>query len=185
MVMQVINSRRLSKLQWLALAVILLLILAGTIFALEKTHVINLYTKPVSQNEQPEPVNTIDYSPPTENDNQISNTIKQGDENSSTSNSGNLNVSFTYLTQDQSSKSLIVKSLVDGAITGSCTLELIKNDSVVYTKTGDMMQFNYVTCPDFIVPASEIPTLGEITVKITAEFDGNSATTSQNIMLEK
>jgi hypothetical protein len=163
-----------------------ILVLAFGVFVLEKTHVINLYHKSITQTSSVKPVNTIDYSPATTTDNANNDQIKQNSLNSAPQTKP-LSVTITRAMQDINTKSLIVRALVDGATTGNCTLELRQNSgpAELSEQVALTQQNNVFTCNGFDIPQSELPGFGEWTIKITVNGGANTANAVQNIMIEK
>jgi hypothetical protein len=185
MVNTVQPKRNFFRRKWLLLLVALLFIVAITLFVLEKTHVIDLVKQPAATNDQPNPTNTVDYSPATTTDSDISNQIKQ-DSSDSQANVQNLQVTLTRATQDETTRELIVRALIEGTQSGTCTLELIKDDSAMLTRTASVVQQNnFATCQGFNVLPAEFPSLGEFTVKLTVTSGASSVSGTQIIVLEQ
>jgi hypothetical protein len=170
----------------IALILASVLLLAGfTLFILEKTHVINIYHKSIAQESNVKPVNTVDYSPATANDNANNDQIKQNSLND-TPQVRPLTVTITRATQDPSSKTLIIRALVDGTTSGSCTLELSRGSGAELTKQASVIQQNNTyTCGGFNISQSELPGVGEWTVKLSVSNGSTTASANQNIMIEK
>jgi len=157
------------------------------VFVLEKTHVINLYHKTTPRvSATTKPTSSIDYSPATANDNANNDQIKKnslGD----TPQSQPLNVTITRLTQNPDTKTLIVRALVEGASTGTCTLEFSQsNNPPQLTRQAQISQQNNIfICNGYDIPQSELPGTGTWSVKLTINDGSNSAFATQNIMIEK
>lgn len=182
------KKRRFSKWQWLIMTVAILLVAGMTILVLEKTHVIDLFHASDSQqNDQPNSPNTVNYAPATDEDTAVSDSVNQsGADSGSQSSTQKLQVTLTMVTQDEATRELVVRALIEGALSGSCKLELIKDGSTMLTKTSNVtQQNNYVTCEGFNVSPAEFPSLGEFTVKLTVISGSSSATSTYIITLEK
>jgi hypothetical protein len=181
-----VNENALKKItwwRWLIAASSLLIVVVVILAVLEKTHVIDLYSKPTNSSDQPKATNTIDYSPPTSADSDISNQVK---DNSTTPTPQDFQVTLTQVTQDPSTHNLMVRGLIQGVSTGTCTLDLTKNDSILLTKQADVTLINnYAICSGFDILATELPIVGEVTVKLSVTSDGVTKSESQNILLEK
>lgn len=136
------------------------LLLAFVIFALEKQQVINLYQKPVNAQTQPRPVNDVNYSPPTaQEEQQAQDTKKQlleQNQNVQPIPAGTINVSLSAATQDVPGGPLEVRAIIDGATTGICTLNLSQNSNVK-TFTANVVNLGtYFSCEGFSVPVASL-----------------------------
>lgn len=162
------------------------LALGFLLFVLEKTHVINLHNRPITETSVPKPVNTIDFSPATPKDNTNNDQVKQDSSKTSPNSSSNLSATITRATQLPDTKTLVVRALIEGATSGTCTLELSQNENVGFTKQVSISQQNNVfTCNGFDVPRAELPGVGEWTIKLTVNDGTTTVSASQNITIEK
>lgn len=122
------------------------------------------------------PANTVDYGPPKKEDSagvqsdkdKIANGESKPDTGSPTpSPSSSMIVSFTQA--QQSDSQVIIRALVDGATSGTCTLTASKSSQTSVTKTAPIgVQANYSICQGFDIPTSEFPASGEWKISITA-----------------
>jgi hypothetical protein len=128
-------------------------------------------------------VNSVDYSKSSQQDNALneqrkSNTASAGqtldsNTNKSTSNS---NMSITITRAGVVSGTLQVGTLVDGASTGTCTLNLSQSGQRAVTQTKTVEQENNTyACPVFNVPTSQL-TKGAWSVSVTLTTNGRTAT---------
>lgn len=181
-----LKSKKFSYPKIILIAAILLVPIGFSLYLLEKNHIIDIYQKPTNQSEQTGPVNSIDYSPPTDTDDEISDNIKQDDGSPDNNPSTETAITITQAYQDSNSQTLVVRSLIEGTDTGSCELEIIKNGGIILTKSTNVVtQNNIATCQGFNIPISEIPSLGEVTVKLSVMAMNSVTSSSQNIVLEK
>jgi hypothetical protein len=175
------NTKKLRLNLWLIVP-LSLLGLAVVLFTLQETHVIHSSSKPAPY--QSAPVDNINSSPPASSDSDIANQVKQN--SSTTPTPQDFQVTLTQVTQDPFNRDLIVRSLVQGISTGSCTLDLVKNGTTVLSKQADVFVMNeYATCSGFAIPLSEISTSGEITLRLIITNNSTSKSDSQNIVLEQ
>ncbi len=154
------------------------------IFSLEKLQVTNFYVKPVpAVVNTPRPVNSVDYTPQTSPPDPTVNSEKNPAESSpSTPSPSNATVSITRANQDPSTKNLNIGVLVYGTSTGTCTLELLQGTYSVITKIAAVTaQSGLVTCSGFTLLASDIPSAGTYSVKVSV----GSASAVQNVELAK
>ena len=161
----------------------LILVLGVTLFTLEKTHVIDLYHKSTIQSQQANQsraVNSVDYSKSTNNT--PDSTINSAKNPSATSSSQQnpIEVTITHVGNNS------VGVLINNATSGTCTLELSQNGSVVYTTQAPVIQQNTIfTCDGFYIASGNIPNSGNYTVKVTVSLDGKTSSDSSTINLVK
>jgi len=163
-----------------------ILVCSFIVFALEKIHIINLYSKPEEKAATTKYTNTVDYSPPKPHDNDTVNQAKQDGTILKEPSTKPISVTLTRAYQDQSTKTLVIRTLVEGQPSGTCRLELIQNNVSSYSKGVSIFQQNNIfTCGGFDILKSELPGIGEWTIKVTAEGGGTSNSAQQNVLLEK
>ena len=168
------------------LALSSLVLLGGlVVFVLEKTHIIDFYHKNITQASTAKPVNTIDYSPATASDNANNSQIKQNSLNN-TPVVRTLSITITRAVQDPTTKILSVRAIVDGGLSGTCTLEMSQNggSSVLRKQASVVQQNNIFVCSGFDIARSEIPGAGNWTIKIIFNSGPNDASATQTITLE-
>ena len=179
------HKLRLSKKWWLIFIALAVFVIGLAILVLEITNVINLFHTSDDQDNQPNPSNTVDYSPATDGDDNISNQIKE-DVGGDAADIQNLQVTLTQVVQDQTSRNLIVRALILGTTFGNCKLELIRSNSTLLTKEVSVLQQNNIaTCAGFDISVAEFPSLGEFTLKLTVIVGTVSASDTYIINLEK
>lgn len=172
--------------KYLLIACGLIIFVSFLLLSLEKFHVINIYHKNMVRGEHPRPVNNIDYSPANSNDNNDINSAKQNGTIVKQPTTKPIDITLTRVYQDIN-KTLSVRTLVEGQSFGTCVLELTQNGGApaLTKETSIAQQNNIFVCNGFDVQQSELPGLGEWTVKVTASGGGSSDSASQNIILEK
>lgn len=142
-------------------AIAVLFIVFG-LFVLEKSHVINFYTKDTpAETEEVQPINTIDYSPASPTDNEDIDKQKEdgslgNDSMQQPNNSAPINVVLTAAGQDQVGGPVVVKALLTDVTNGTCALTLTKdgiakNYSAAVINTG-----TYYSCEGFNVPVGDL-----------------------------
>lgn len=136
------------------------LLLAFVVLVLEKQQVINLYQKPISGQPQSRPVNDVNYSPPTaQEEQQAQDTKKQlleQNQNVQPIPADTINVSLSAATQDVPGGPLEVRAIIDGATTGTCTLNLSQNGNIK-TFTANVVNLGtYYSCEGFSVPVASL-----------------------------
>ena len=182
------KPRRTKRLLLVVIAVALLI--AGVIFGLESSNVINLYNQsPDETLEQSEIQNAddIDYSPATTTDNEDINAKKEAgtvdQEPVAPTNDTSVQITFIANAQDFSGGQLEVRTLLNGVTDGTCALTLTKGTTVIQKQSNVVQQNTTFQCEAFIVPYSELTNgAWQIKLKVTSG-DGrtNEATTSTTI----
>jgi len=80
-------------------------------------------------------------------------------------------ISITNLSQDENT--LYVRTVVEGATSGNCLLELRKGGRTPILRTAPItLATSYYTCEGFNIPKSEISTKGEWTVSLKTDTEG-------------
>lgn len=165
------------------------LFLALALFVLEKTHVINFYTKPVSETTLTEvrPVNSVDYTVEQTPTDETINSEKQNENSENTTSSNNTSTKFSILitraNYNGSNKLLTVGTLIEGLSKGSCKLEIINNNVVKLSQSSDIMQQgSYSTCQGFSTDVSGLVN-DSYTVKITVSDGTNTNSASQDVVM--
>lgn len=152
------NSKKFSKIA-LILA-FLLLISAFIIFILEKTQVINLYSKPIKDitNEPVRPVNSVSYSTATNTETEEGNQIKQSlidQANNPPKQMSSIDISLSAAIQDIKGGPLIVRAIVKSS-SGTCTL-LLSQGTINKEYSAEIINLGtYYGCNGFDIPASDL-----------------------------
>jgi hypothetical protein len=148
------NSNR-SKLKWLIIPIILL-ILAGGTFVTYKW----LNKNESDQNSETRPVNTVDYGPPTKAEQQQ---VADAKKPNSAPDNQNTSVSILISRASQSTPTspIAVRTIISGATTGNCEMIFtkggttftktfeIKSDATTYTCNGDIEASNFNEAGDW------------------------------------
>lgn len=186
--MKKIKNRKLFLKRCGLFAIGLIFVTAITLFTLEKTHVINLYHKKATPNQQtnkPKGVNSVDYSKSTNNtpDLTINNAKNPSVSSSSQSSQQNpISVTITH----PGGQDNIVGVLINNATSGTCTLEVSQNGSVIYTMQASVIQQNNIfICNGFYIASSKIPNSGTYTAKVTVSVGTRTGSDTEPIILVK
>jgi hypothetical protein len=170
------------------LCVCFLILVVAVFGALEIFHVIDLVHKnngsSLQQTGQSKPVNTIDYTPATdtEKSDPTINSAKNPTPTPTSASASAINLIITRAGQNSTDKSIYVGALIQGASSGTCTLELTQNGSVIYTAVASIIRQNSLyTCDGFLVNITSIPTAGDVAAKVTINNGLQSATSTQII----
>lgn len=169
--------------------VIVLIILGAlllTLFVLEKTHVINLYSTEKPSTAQ-QPVNTIDYSPPTSAE-MPDESIKQQDssgtaEATNQTPGGTIGIILSAAGQDYKGGPIVVRTILENANGGTCTVTLQKQTTTKTYSADITWQGNYYSCAGFDIPYADL-TPGTWRLTVSATQDNNVGQTSQEITVE-
>jgi hypothetical protein len=175
------------KAAWKKLLITVAAVLSATsitVFALEKTHVIDLFKQSSSQNDQSNPPNAVNYSPPTAeevNDPTI-NSVKAADGTTPTPTISSIGLIITRAGQDTSNKSIYVGTMVQGATDGTCTLQILQNNAAVYAAQAPVVrQNNLYVCSGFSIDIVNIPASGSLVVNVTLSVGSESTSSTQTI----
>ncbi len=180
------KKRKLSKKQWLILAIAVIFVAAVALLVLEKTHVIDLIHRSPSQvDSQPAPPNTVNYSPPTSNetDDPTIDSIKTSGEVTPTPTaSSSIYLIITGAGQNPTDRSIYVGTMAQGATSGTCNLQLIQNGLEVYTtQVALIRQNNLYACDGFVIDIANIPAPGDLTADVTLTSGSESVGATQVI----
>lgn len=171
------------------------LILSFSIFVLEKSSVTNFYSKPTNHIDQPSPilgvspVNTIDYSPTSDEEKSDGETIKQqaADQANSpeqSTNNSTISVSLSAAGQDEKGGPIIVRTIVNGDSSGTCSV-VIKNSNISKEYSAVVVNSGtYNSCNGFDIPVNEIPA-GSYSLILTVVSGNNKGTVTQQVEVSK
>ena len=132
----------------------------------------------------------IDYSPAKESDvitdgsakDQLAKPTPEGQDKSSSQ--GDLNLTITSASQQD--QTILIRTLVDGATSGTCTLEATSPGQTTITKTAPVTtQASYALCQGFNIPVSDFSNSGTWSIQVTATYNGKSASSKTNIEVAK
>lgn len=161
------KSVKKTSRRWMLVIPVLLLVSAGTLFGLEKSHVINLYTRKTSSvvpttTTESKPINQVDYSPATPTDNEDINKQKEsGQIDTNPTTPDTLSVTLTSSAKVDSGP-LDVRAIIAPLInSGTCTLTLTKSGATSIIKTANVAPQNtYSTCESLVVNPDEFSQAG-------------------------
>jgi hypothetical protein len=129
------------------------------------------------------PVNDVDYNPPSPAEQQQKEdtkeeTIKKNDQaNTPPPANSPITVTVSRVNQGGTGLPLNVRTIISGANTGTCTVELKKDGQPTVTKTFTIgVEATYATCQQADVPATAFSVSGEWTYSVIAK---NNTTESQ------
>lgn len=186
---QLKSKQAFFKQRWFIITVAIIFLVAILLLVLEKTHVIDIFSTPTpdSQVDQSNPTNAINDSSSTKESSNISDQIKESESNPDIqTNLQDIQVTLTQVVQDETSRNLVVRSLINGTMSGNCKLELIRDGVTLLIKeAGVLQQNNIATCAGYDISPAEFPSLGEFTVKLTVTANSSSASDSYVIILDK
>lgn len=140
---------------------------------------------PEQSNTQHPEVNKIDYSPAKESDKVAEGNAKEqlatSDTDSST-NDGALAVTIT--TAQQHEDTILIRTIIDGTTSGTCTLTASKTGQTSLTRSAPIAaQGHYALCQGFNIAAADFPAPGTWTIQISAST-ANGSTSSKSITVE-
>jgi hypothetical protein len=153
------NSKIIKVIYMSAIAV---LATSFLLVILEKSQVINIYSKPLPEtSNEVRGVNEVDYSPadPTENDeiNAKKESGQLGTDNQAQPEPGTpINVVLTAATQDTAGGPVVVRVLLTDVSSGTCNIAISK-DGVTNNYTRNVVNAGtYYNCEALDIPASEL-----------------------------
>jgi hypothetical protein len=181
-----INPRKVPKRRWLfpviAILVVLALLAAGGLYFTRSKNATN--KKPV---ESP----TINYNPPTKEEQAAGNAQKDNTEKSDkpapvpvVNNKKSVQPTISYAKQNGSS--IEIDAFVNGVAEdgGSCTLTAKLGTSTVTKQANGILNASNTSCPAFTIARSEFSTAGSWSVTVTyksSTAEGTSAATNLEI----
>ncbi len=170
------------------IAGIVLILMGGVLFTLEKTGVTNFYSRGTDVSDETagkRGVNDVDYSPASDSDNDDINARKEDgsiDQEPNTPDKDTaIQIVFIASSQDTNGGPLIIRTQLYGVTSGTCNLTLTNGGSVQKSSSVELQNTTY-TCR-FDVPKNELPD-GNWDVKlevVTQDGRRNEATTSTTI----
>ena len=180
------SSNSLKKVVFWAASIALSLSLL--VFILEKSQIINVYSKPVTDKVNPTEstatVNNVDYSPASSAETDTGQTIKddtakQGTEPSTPAKE--LAITLSAASQDEAGGPVIVRTIISGATGGNCTITMTKGTTVkTFTATIASLGTYYGCNTD--IPYSDL-TDGTWQLKLVANQNNASGTATEQVVV--
>ena len=175
-----IKNKKNKKLTFILIGTALLLTVAIGAFWY------NLHNKASSEpqtasKEATRDVNTVNYEPAKEADNIAEKSAKEqlaesGTDSQPTNNP--LGVSIT--SAQQQDQTVLIRTLVDGTSSGTCTMTASKAGQQALTKNAPInTQASYSICQGFNIPSSEFSSAGEWSFEVKVSANGATATSKQ------
>lgn len=188
--MKIARKKTLGKKQKILIVIILLLVAAGGVAVF---FFYNTQRNNSTNANEPRPVNTVDYNPPTKEEEQSTSTQKDqiiSDYNKNQSGSDQnttSNITVTISRANQTSAGLSIGTIVDGAKTGTCTVALTRSGQPTITKTFTLTyEATSGFCQEAVVPIGEFTSEGEWQLTVTATSEGKtSQPATQKITIDK
>lgn len=163
----------------LVITPIALLVLAGTLFALEKTGVTNFYTSDQTEESSSTTTpneSTIDYSPATSTDNEDINKQKGSDKTDPAPSAIPQDTAVVTITRANATPSGVdVTVLLSGISDGTCNLTLTQGTATVISSSSIKKDGQYTYCDAFNVDRSKL-TNGKWQVSVVAKNNDNTIT---------
>lgn len=131
------------------------------------------------------PVNTVDYSPATQdntateerknNPSRASHTLSNGSVTPDTPPA--MSITITRASKDQANQNLQVATLIEGTTSGVCTTTVSKKGQTSITRQAKVeLQTNSYVCPVQTIPLSEFPELGSWNISVSLVANGQTKT---------
>lgn len=188
--MKIAHKKALGKKQKILIVIVLLLVVAGgiAVFYFYNTQRNNNTTA-----NAPRPVNSVDYSPPTAEQEQSTSTQKDeiinnynkgqsgSDQNTTSS------IAVTISRANQTSAGLSVGTIIDGAKSGTCNVALSRAGQPTISKTFTIAyEATSGFCQEAVIPIGEITSSGEWQLIVTASSGGKtSQAATQTVSINK
>jgi len=166
-----------KQLKYTGIILLVIVVIGGGIFAyqqISRSHAQTPYTNP------------INYDAPSQEEKQAGEDTKidQIEHNNQTSTpqpGANEKVTITNFTQDSATKKVTVQTELTGGAYQTCTLTLSSGSEVI-TKTAEVIyQNSFSTCMGFTISASDFPTGGVWTAKLTISKPDGGTTSSATL----
>lgn len=146
-------------------------------------------TQATNQETRPE-VNKVDYSPAKTTDkvqdsakDDLAKPTPEG-QDSQTPTSSPLSVTISNASQQDTT--VVVRALINGTTSGTCTLTARLSGQTQLTRTAATnAQASYVICQGFNIPASDFPASGNWQIEVQIESNGNKASAKTNVEIKK
>lgn len=188
--MKIAHKKSLSKKKKILIIVAALLLVGGVAVAF---YFLNTQRNNNTNTSQPRPVNSVDYNPPTKEEeqatsdqkDQIINDYDKGQTGSDPNTTSDITVTISRA--NQTSAALSIGTVIDGAKSGTCTVTLTragqpaisKSFTIVYEATSGF-------CQEAVIPVEEIASSGEWQLSVTATSgDKTSKPATQTVNIDK
>ncbi len=146
-------------------------------------------TSPAQSDTQRPEVNKIDYSPAKESDNIANENAKEQLTTSGTdSGSASTNsVTVTITTAKQQDDTVLIRTLIEGATSGTCTLTASKPGQTSLTRSAPVTtQAHYALCQGFNIAAIDFPTSGTWTIQASLSTEkGSTSSKTTTVEVQK
>lgn len=177
-----------SKKPYLLLIPALLVAAGGALFALEKYHVTNFYTKKSNSPSQDRPVNSqsantttsgptnaIDYGAAKPEDTTVTPDKNPNPDTPATN--LELGATITSMRNNSTNTAYLIKVAVSGTDSGTCKVTMTKGSKVSSSTSSISLSGGQYSCTDLSIPLSELNEQGvwQVSVVVT---DKNGATSS-------
>jgi hypothetical protein len=167
---------------------LLILLLGGIVFGLEKSGVINLYSRDEASNSNtPNPVNTVNYDPPTEEEKNAGDEQKEeivSEEN--TQNQKPDSAEVIIVDASQYGDEIEVRAFVANVIeSGTCTFWFHKLNIEITKTTPAYADASTTPCITLTIPRSEFPEAGDWGLTVSFESASVKGFKSQDVVTIK
>jgi hypothetical protein len=178
-----LNNSTWSLKRLLFWAICFALVCSLSLFILEKAHIINLYTKPVTVTVNPtsetstKQVNSVDYSPATDAEKPTTDQKTQDNNTTSAANSNPtqpITVTLSAAGQDAAGGPVIIRTILENATGGSCAITLSSNSTTKSYSSKITWQGTYYSC-NYDIPYKDVSD-GDWQLKIIATQDTKQGT---------
>lgn len=170
--MRIAKKQRKIPKKIIVLALGLLVVGAAGAFGLYQSQKANKVAS--SADTAVKPPNTVDYNPPTPQQQQQqedtkTDILKQDQTNPTPPTESPISVTISRINQGGQGLPLNVRTIITGANSGTCTVELTRSGEPTVTKTFPIIvQATYATCQQADIAASEFSVSGDWNYSITA-----------------
>lgn len=170
----------------IGLGIILIAAIAGGVWYFNRPKP----TPPQSAQESKAEVNKVDYSPAKSTDkvqesakDELAKPTGEGEDNKTPTTSP---LAVTISTASQQDSTAVVRALIDGTNSGTCTFTATLAGQPTLTRTASAgVQASYVICQGFNIPVADFSTSGKWAIEIKIESNGNTATAKTNLEIKK
>lgn len=188
-----ISSKKSKAKQITAIVVAIIIFASGMLFVLEKTDVTNLFSSDKRADDTPiaavvptaeikKQPNTVDYGPANPADNQPVTDKKPTDEVTPVP-STELSLAIIRADKSQDKSSLLVKAVVTGSTSGTCTATMSKG-SLSKSVTGPVaLSASEYSCAGLTFAMSDLLESGTWSLVVTLSDGGGTASSSMEVIL--
>lgn len=178
------NRVTIGKVIYISAAVAL--IASFLVLVLEKSQIINLYSKPSNINlDRDLTINDVDYSPADPSDNESINDKKESggfesNNNQQTVPGDPINVVLTAAAQDVPGGPVVVRVLLNNVSDGICNIKLSKSDLIKEYTLNVTNAGTYYNCDALDIPADEL-SAGEWDLLVEVNSGSRSGSANQKV----